>query len=226
MKCLIVDDDPLICDLLEHFCSKVEQINSVTCAATGFETINLLNNTRFDLLFLDFDLPDINGRDILNVLSEETPVIMVTSNKDFGSESYNYDQIIDFLVKPVNFARFYKSILKAETHKKQKTPDQNGIFVKDGKKLVKIDLDEVKYLKSEGNYMSIVFSDKKILTLMTFKELASKLPPFFQKVHRSYMVNLNKIDSISNNALEIDKDHIPVSKSFEKELLKKIDLLN
>lgn len=227
MKCLIVDDDPLICDLLEHFCSKVKQIEVVSTASTGFETINLLNSTYFDLIFLDFDLPDINGKDILNVLKPDTAVIMVTSNKEFGSDSYNYDQVIDFLVKPVDFARFYKGIQKFQSLQDKKIgPQQNRIFVKDGNKLVKINLEEVRYLKSEGNYISIVLKERKILTLMTLKELEPKLPAFFQKVHRSYMVNLNKIDYIDHDGLEIEKKHIPVSKSYEKELLKKIDLLN
>lgn len=227
MKCLIVDDDPLICDLLEHFCNKVEQIESVTTASSGFETINLLNSTHFDLIFLDYDLPDINGKDILNVLNPDTSVIMVTSNKDFGSDSYNYEQVIDFLVKPVDFARFYKGFQKALVlREKENTIQKSRIFVKDGSKLVKINLEEVRYLKSEGNYISLVLKDKKILTLMTLKELEPKLPNYFQKVHRSYMVNLNKIDFIDNDGLEIEKKHIPVSKSFEKELLKKIELLN
>lgn len=227
MKCLIVDDDPLICDLLEHFCDKVEQIESVTTASSGFETINLLNSIHFDLIFLDFDLPDINGKDILNVLNPDTSVIMVTSNKDFGSESYNYQQVMDFLVKPVDFARFYKGFQKALALKeKENIIQKSRIFVKDGSKLVKINLEEVRYLKSEGNYISIVLKDRKILTLMTLKELEPKLPNYFQKVHRSYMVNLNKIDFIDNEGLEIEKKHIPVSKSYEKELLKKIELLN
>lgn len=227
MKCLIVDDDPLICDLLEHFCSKVKQIEAVSTASTGFETINLLNSTYFDLIFLDFDLPDINGKDILNVLKPDTAVIMVTSNKEFGSDSYNYDQVIDFLVKPVDFARFYKGIQKFKNLQDKKIgPQQNRIFVKDGKKLVKINFEEVRYLKSEGNYISIVLKERKILTLMTLKELEPKLPAFFQKVHRSYIVNLNNIDYIDHDGLAIEKKYIPVSKSYEKELLKKIDLLN
>ncbi len=226
MKCLIVDDDPLICDLLEHFCSKTKGIESVSTAASGFETINLINNSRFDLIFLDFDLPDITGKDILNILDSNIAVIMVTSHKDFASESYNYDQIIDFLVKPINYSRFYKGFQKAQTFFARNKEQKNRIFVKEGSKLIKINLEEIKYFKSEGNYISIFMENRKILTLMTLKELEHKLPDYFQKVHRSYIVNLNKIDFIDSNAIEIEKDHIPVSTSYEKELLKKINLLN
>ncbi len=226
MKCLIVDDDPLICDLLEHFCSKTNGIENVSAAASGFEAVNLINNSHFDLIFLDFDLPDITGKDILNILDSNIAVIMVTSHKDFASESYNYDQIVDFLVKPINFARFFKGFQKAETFLDQHKERKNRMFVKEGSKLIKVNLEEIRYFKSEGNYISIFMDDRKILTLMTLKELELKLPSYFQKVHRSYIVNLNRIDFIDSNAIEIEKEHIPVSSSYEKELLKKIDLLN
>src|SRR6056297_174924 len=98
MKCLIVDDDPLICDLLEHFCGKVNDITSVTIAMSGFETVNLINSSRFDLVLLDYDLPDVTGKEILNIIHAETAVIMVTSNRDFASDSYNYGQVVDYLV--------------------------------------------------------------------------------------------------------------------------------
>ena len=228
MKCLIVDDDPLICDLLEHFCSKIDEINSVTTTVSGFESINLINNSSFDLIFLDFNLPDITGRDILD-LNPKSAVIMVTSNKDFALDSYNYPQIVDYLVKPINFPRFMKGFLKAKNFisSNQQEPEKEArLFIKEGGKLVKISLDEVAYFKSEANYISIVFKNKKILTLMALKDLEPKLPDFFQRVHRSYIINLNMIDVIHNGAVEINKDHVPVSQRYTPELLKKIDLLN
>ncbi|AVR46431.1 hypothetical protein C7S20_14805 [Christiangramia fulva] len=226
MKCLIVDDDPLICDLLEHFCSKIDDIDNVITATSGFEAINLINSSVFDLIFLDFDLPDITGKDILNTIEKNIAVIMVTSNRDFASDSYNYDQVVDFLVKPLNFSRFFQGFKKAQNYLSKNQQQETRLFVKEGNKLVKIRMNEVKYFKSEGNYISIVLDDRKILTLMTLKDLEPKLPEYFQKVHRSYIVNLNKIDFIDSKAIEIGKDHVPVSHSFEKDLLKKIDLLN
>ncbi len=226
MKCLIVDDDPLICDLLEHFCSKIDKIENISTASSGFEAINLINSSNFNIIFLDFDLPDITGKDILNTLDSDVAVIMVTSNKDFASDSYNYDRVVDFLVKPLDFSRFYKGFQKAENYLSRNQQQEARLFVKEGNKLVNIRMNEVKYFKSEGNYISIILDDKKILTLMTLKDLEPKLPGFFQKVHRSYIVNLNKIDFIDHKAIEMGKEHIPVSHSFEKDLLKKINLLN
>jgi len=226
MKCLIVDDDPLICDLIEHFCSKIDDITSVTTTTSGFESINLINKDGFDLIFLDFNLPDITGKDILDIIGANSAVIMITSYQAFGAESYNYNQIVDFLVKPIDFPRFFKGFQKAKTYFSKQKEKESRLFIKDGNKLVKIELSEVIYFKSEANYISVVLQDKKILTLMTLKDLESKLPVFFLRVHRSYIVNLNKIDFINNNVIEMGKDYIPVSQSYEKELLTKINLLN
>lgn len=226
MKCLIVDDDPLICDLIEHFCSKIDSIKSVTTTTSGFECINLINRHAFDLIFLDFNLPDLTGKDILNIVRPNTAVIMITSNHAFGADSYNYNQVVDFLVKPVDFARFFKAFQKAKNFASKQEEKETRLFIKDGNKLVKIELTEVIYFKSEANYISVVLQDKKILTLMTLKDLEAKLPEFFMRVHRSYIVNLNKIDFINNNVIEMGKELIPVSHSYVKELLTKINLLN
>jgi len=133
---------------------------------------------------------------------------------------------VDFLVKPVDFPRFFKAFQKAKNYSTKQKEKEARLFIKDGNKLVKIELSEVIYFKSEANYISVVLQDKKILTLMTLKDLESKLPEFFMRVHRSYIVNLNKIDYINNNVIEMGKDLIPVSHSYEKELLTKINLLN
>jgi DNA-binding LytR/AlgR family response regulator len=226
MKCLIVDDDPLICDLIEHFCSKINDIASVTTTTSGFESINLINSSSFDIIFLDFNLPDITGKGILEMISSNSCVIMITSNKAFGSESYDYDQVVDFLVKPIDFPRFFKAFQKAKNYISKTQEKASRLFIKDGNKLVKVELEAVKYFKSEANYISVVLDDKKILTLMALKDLQGKLPHYFQRVHRSYIVNLNKIDSINNDVVEIGEDHIPISQSYEKELLTKINLLN
>lgn len=226
MNCLIVDDDPLICDLLEHFCSKIDEINGITIAVSGFEALNLINGSNFDFILLDFDLPDITGKDILNCVDSDTAVIMVTSNRDFASDSYTYDQIVDYLVKPIDFPRFFKGFQKVRNYMSNDQEAKSRMFIKEGNKLVKIRLEEVKYFKSEANYIAVVLNDRKILTLMTLKDLMPKLPEFFQQVHRSYIVNLNFIDFIDSNAIEISKDHIPVSQRYEKALLRKIELLN
>ena len=226
MRCLIVDDDPLICDLLEHFCSKIELIEEVTVSNSGFESVNLIDRNNFDLILLDYDLPDITGKQLLSLISKETAVIMITSNRDFGHESYNYDQIVDYMVKPIEFARFFRGIQKT-WEKLSNRPDYKGqIFLKEGNAFIKVELDQVLFIKSAGNYVEFVFVDKKIMTIMTMKEIELKLPSNFQRIHRSYIVNIERIDSISNGDVKINNHEIPISNTFENHLIKKINLLN
>ncbi len=226
MHCLIVDDDELICDLLKHFCSKTDEIRSTTVTNSGFESINLLNQNAFEIIFLDYNLPDINGQEILEVVPADTAVVMVTSHTDFAAKTYNYEQVVDFLVKPLDFERFYQSIRKAERYISSLRSLHDQIFVKEGNKLVKISLNEVLYFKAEANYISVVMHNRRVLILMTLKVLQGKLPSFFQRVHRSYIVNINKVDVILVNMVKIGETEIPVSNTYEKKLLEKINLLD
>ena len=226
MHCLIVDDDPLICDLLSHFCSKVDAITSVTITNSGFESVNLISQKKFDLILLDYDLPDINGKEILELIHTDSSVIMITANKTFASESYAYEHVVDYLVKPIDFARFVKAIQKAQKYVQLNAGTTEGLFVKDGNRLVKVRIDQVLFVKSAANYVEIILPEKKLMTLMTLKELKNKLPSYFQQVHRSFIVNVNKIDSISGGELVVGQEEIPISERYQQELLNQINLLN
>ena len=226
MQCLIVDDDPLICDLLDHFCSKVEEINSITTTNSGFESINLINQNSFDIIFLDYNLPDVTGQEVLSLIPDQTAVVMITANKEFAAVAYNYEKIVDYLVKPFDFTRFFRAFQQAQKFLNGKRKAIDHLFVRDGTKLIKIELAEVLYCKSEANYVSIVSPGRKLLTLMTLKDLVRKLPDYFQRVHRSYIVNITKIDSIEVGSLKVAQQEIPISHSYEKKLLNKINLLN
>lgn len=223
MNCLIVDDDPIICDLIEHFCSKISEIESTTITKSGFEAIQLLTDYNYDIVFLDFDLPDINGQQILEVINNQSHVIMITSNASFAADSYNYESIIDFLVKPIEFGRFFKAVSKALQLRVK--AEQEFLFIKDGAKLIKIEFENAQFFKSEANYTSVNIDGKKVLTLITMKELEKQLPNYFIRVHRSYIVNLNHIKSIQKGECTVGVETIPVSNSFEKELLKRVKLI-
>ena len=226
MNCLIVDDDQLICSLLSHFSSKVAEIGTITTANSGFEAIHLINNNIYDVIFLDFNLPDLTGREMVKIIPKETPVIMITSNKEFAAESYAFENILDYLVKPINFDRFFQAVQKLTKVIPPKKTENETLFVRDGNKLVKVDLKEVQFFKSEANYLAIVQEGRKLLTLMALKDIESKLPDYFQRVHRSFIVNINKIDVIESGFVKILGHQIPVSNSYDKLLLTKINLLN
>ncbi|MDQ3141363.1 MAG: LytTR family DNA-binding domain-containing protein [Bacteroidota bacterium] len=223
-KCLIVDDDPMICDLLQHFASKTPQIEYCISASNGTDALKMLSAEQISLIFLDFNLPDMKGQVLLELKQDLVPVIMVTSHEEFAAQSYEYEDVIDFLVKPISFDRFTKAIQRLDQKIiKPVQKSQESIFIKDGSKLVRVNFNEILYLKSEENYVSFVTPENSILSLMPLKEVESKLPKYFQRVHRSYIVNLNKIDFLTFEEIVIKKHHIPIGQKYKKELLDRIE---
>lgn len=224
LKCLVIDDDPMVCDLIKHFCSKIPQIEYCISASNGHDGLQMLGSQKFDLLLLDFHLPDMTGQNILEIKPKDLPVVMITSEKDFAAQAFNYDDIYDFLVKPLVFERFEKAIQRVTNT--STVPKSNILnetdetcYVKDGNRFVKINYHDILFLKSEENYVSFVSIDKNILSLITLKDLESKLPNYFMRIHRSYIVNLDKIETTTTEEIKIDKYTLPISLKYKKELL-------
>ena len=229
MKCLIIDDDPLVCDMISHFVSKVDFIEYSIQCQSGTDALNLLALETFDLVFLDIDMPEISGIDLLQNINASLPVIIITSSPDFALESYNY-HVIDYLLKPVNYTRFYKAVqkaflLKKGAHKTDSKPVQEEIFIKDGHNLVKLNLKEVLYIEAVSNYVSFKTTAKTYLSLISMQKLEEGLPDKFIRIHRSYIVNINKIDKIEANTLFIGEKALPISNSYKEKLLQKLNLL-
>ncbi len=226
LRCLVIDDDPLICDLIKHFCTKIPQVLYCISAGTGRDGLQVLSSQEINLIFLDYNLPDMKGEYLLELKRNKVPVIMVTSESEFAVKSYDYDDVLDFLVKPLSYERFYKAVsrtfnesLSASTTSETTITNPEFIFIKDGTKKVKVNFEDLLFLKSEGNYISFVTKEKSTLSLMTSKEIEDKLPTYFRRVHRSYIVNLKKVDSVSSEELCISKYNIPISQKHRKEVL-------
>lgn len=217
---LIIDDDPLICDLIEHFCQKSQQITYTLSVGTGKDGLQLLATEKFDLIFLDFNLPDMTAREFLELYRSDSHIIMITSEKDFAADSYNYPQIIDYLVKPVNFERFKKCLEKIN-HKPSDTltPPKNHLMIKDGQSLIKVNMTDIQFIKSEGNYISIHSSGKKHMTLMNLSKAEKLLPPYFVKSHRSYLVNLHHVEEMKSEELRVGSQWIPISQSHKNNII-------
>ncbi|QHT69358.1 response regulator transcription factor [Rhodocytophaga rosea] len=227
MKCLIIDDDPLVCDMLSHFVSKVDFLEYSIQCQSGTDALNLLAVESFDLVFLDIDMPEVTGMELIKNINPSIPVIIITSSSEFALESYNY-HVIDYLLKPVNYARFYKAVQKAYQIKKSKADSKPGIeeiFIKDGHNLVKLNLKEVLYIEAVSNYVSFKTATKTYLSLMSMQKLEESLPDNFMRIHRSYMVNIQKIDKIEAGTLFIGDKPLPISNSYKDKLLQKLNLL-
>jgi DNA-binding LytR/AlgR family response regulator len=225
LRCLIIDDDPLIGDLIKHFCSKSEHIQFCISALNATDGLNLLAAGGLDLIFLDYNLPDMKGQEFLELMHQTIPVIMVTSESEFAARSYEYDQVVDFLVKPLNYERFNKAIGRvlqlSESYQKPDIRD-HFIFVKDGTKLVRINFNDLLFIKSEGNYASFVQEHSQTMSLMSMKDLETKLPTEFIRIHRSYIVNTKKIEIINQDEIQLKDKKIPIGEKYKADLLKHI----
>lgn len=228
LRCLVIDDDPLIGDLIKHFCSKTDFVDFCIQAENASDGLKLLTAGGLDLIFLDYNLPDMKGQEFLELMQTELPVIMVTSESDFAAKSYEYKQVVDFLVKPLSFDRFMKALGRMETQRAETSKSQTKektIFIKDGLKLVRINFDDVLYIKSEGNYANFVQEQSQTMNLISMKELEEKLPVEFIRVHRSFIVNIKKIQVILQDDIVIKDKQIPIGEKYKAELLNRIQEL-
>lgn len=228
LRCLIVDDDPLIGDLIKHFCSKTEHVEFCVVATTALDGLNLLSAGSLDLVFLDYHLPDMKGQEFLERMPQHLPVIMVTSESGFAAKSYDYDFIVDFLVKPLSFDRFIKALQRinaTDATSVSSHPVNDYMFVKDGTRWVKIELSKLCYIKSEGNYSNFHTESGQTMSLITMKDLETKLPPRFIRVHRSYIVNAQKIQMVNQDEITIMGKEIPVGEKYKSDILKWVKAL-
>ncbi|MDF1695227.1 MAG: LytTR family DNA-binding domain-containing protein [Saprospiraceae bacterium] len=228
MKCIIIDDDPLITDLVMHFSDKCELIEYCVACNDSVEGLKLLTNSNFDILFLDYNMPDFNGRDLLELKKDKSKVIMITSNKDFAVDSYQYEDVTDYLLKPLDYESFLKSILRIETKRKdfasqpqEKTKD--SLMVKDGNNWIPILFKDIQFIKSESNYCVFYTLNGKTMSLAKLKDLEVKLPPSFIRCHRSFIVNTSYISKINLEEIQIGTTLIPISQMFKENIKKFIE---
>jgi len=234
LNCIAVDDENLALDLIEDNILKVPFLNLVKRCKNAFEAMEVLQKQGIDLVFLDIQMPGITGVQFLQTLTNSPMVIFVTAYKQYALEGYNLN-VVDYLLKPIDFERFLKAVNKAaELYSlKQKLPENEGvkdtkvstIFVNADYSLVKIKTEEITYIEGLKDYIKIHLntSTKPIVTRMTMKSIEEKLPsPDFFRVHKSFIISLDKIESIRNLKIKIGNAQIPVSESYTEEFFKLI----
>jgi DNA-binding LytR/AlgR family response regulator len=234
LNCIAVDDENLALDLIEDNILKVPFLNLVKRCKNAFEAMEVLQKQDIDLVFLDIQMPGITGVQFLQTLTNSPMVIFVTAYKQYALEGYNLN-VVDYLLKPIDFERFLKAVNKAaELYSlKQKLPENEGvkdtkvstIFVNADYSLVKIKTEEITYIEGLKDYIKIHLntSTKPIVTRMTMKSIEEKLPsPDFFRVHKSFIISLDKIESIRNLKIKIGNAQIPVSESYTEEFFKLI----
>lgn len=234
MNCIIIDDDEIARSVIEELIKNTKGLHLEAQFSNAVQAIKYLNQNKIDLIFLDIHMPEFTGFDLIQTLKDSTKVILTSSDVGHAIDAFEYDCIVDYLVKPIAIDRFKKAIKKAQHHtvsansSTAQTDDepQNHLFVNIDRRLVKIDIPSISIIEAKGDYIYIRTSEKNYTVHSTLKKIEDKLPnTIFLKVHRSYIINTKKIIDIEDNSVLIEKEVIPVSRSNRPELLKRLNLL-
>ena len=237
MKCIAVDDEPLALNLIEDFAKKIPFLNYIKSCKNAFEAIDIIQKEHIDLIFLDINMPDISGIELIKNIAHKPLVIFTTAYSEYAVQGFELSAV-DYLIKPFLFERFFKAVNKAYEQynlKNKKTISvtqeksfaEDYIFVKADYSSVKIYLKDILYLEGLKDYVKIHTKEKKILTLITMKKIEEKLPSSnFIRVHRSFIVAIDKIESIQRNRIIINSIWIPVGNSYKNEFYKRIEDVN
>ena len=236
-NCIIVDDETLAQDLIETHLTKIPNIQVIAKCHTAMDAMQVLNEQNIDVMFLDIEMPNLTGLELLRSLDKPPYTILTTAYAEYALESYELN-VVDYLLKPVRFDRFFKSINKVLamlkgnetelTPAENKDVGENYIFVKSDYKAVKLRFDEIVYVESIQKYVRFHLKAKKVMSLMSLTSLNEILPAsMFFRCQKSFIINLNEIDGIDGNQLVMSSGtKIPVSKSIKNELIQKIDRNN
>lgn len=230
MNCIIIDDDEMSRRAMQQLVSQVQFLNLSGVCSNATEALSTLNTTQVDLMLLDVEMPDISGLDLIKSLKNHPLTILATSKKEYAIEAFECN-VIDYLVKPVSLDRFLKAIFKAKeifdsSQQTLESLDKDFVFIKANGVLIKIDIKDILWLEALGDYVTIHTSEKKYTIHSTMKAIEKKLSPnLFIRVHRSFMVSLNKIVSIDDNVIVINKQLIPIGAIYKDNLAKKLNLL-
>lgn len=232
MNVIIVDDEPLALEVLETYIKTMPDLHLVAKCQNAFEANQALRDHSVELMFLDIEMPQMTGTDFLRTLTNPPLVIFTTAYSNYAVDGFNLNAI-DYLLKPISLDRFMKAVNKAlehmESHGKVPEGGQNFFFVKADKQHKKINFDDIIYIEGLKDYVMIWQPSGRTTTLQTMKSLEDRLPPNrFMRIHRSFIVAIDKITAIEGNMVEVlDKDHktklLPIGKNYRDELIEIIE---
>jgi DNA-binding LytR/AlgR family response regulator len=224
INCIIIDDEPLAINVIKNHLKEIQDIHLVQTFNNAIDGLSFLKENKIDLIFLDINMPLLDGFSFIKSIEEKPLIIITTAHSEFAVESYNLD-VLDYLVKPIPFQRFIKSINKvfrtfSNTNKTIVTTERPSIFVKiDKKKMKKIYLDEILVIESLKDYLKISTLSNKFIIHQTLSSFTEQLPSNnFIRIHRSYTVAIDKIDTIEGNSVEIGNIRYTIGRSYIDEV--------
>lgn len=228
ISALIIDDEPLARNIIKEYSRNIPALNISGECADAVEASQYLHENQIDLIFLDINMPKISGIDFLRNLVHPPMVILTTAYSEYALEGYELN-IIDYLKKPFSFERFFKAYLKAEDYlliRKNYTPDietnnqKEFIFLKSDKKNIKINVSEICYIEGLGDYIKVYTLSQKFISNLSMKKITDCLPhEKFLRIHKSYIVAIDKIESLEGNLLKVNNSKLPVGNNYKNDLL-------
>jgi len=238
MKCVIIDDEPLAVELLRDFVQKVDSLELVSTFNNAIDAVAFINQNNIDLIFLDIQMPHFSGIDFLNTIEKKPLVIFTTAYSDYAVEGFNLGAV-DYLVKPIPFHRFLKSVVRAQQISNPSAPvqaisensstpevEQDFMFVRAEYENVKMNFSDILFIEGLKDYVKIYTTDNKFtLTLISLIKLENLLSSKgFSRIHRSYIINIKHVKSIQKNKVLISDKRIPISESYKNAFFEKINL--
>ena len=233
IRCIAVDDEPWALALVEDYIKKIPFLELVYKSNSAIEALEYLKQAEVDLLFLDIQMPELTGMQFLKIAQNKIPVILTTAYSEYALEGYEHN-VVDYLLKPISFDRFYKAAEKArqmisgnkkttETTSIQPETMNDFLFIKTDSKLVRVSYEDILFVEGLKDYLSVVTKEEKLITLQSLKNMEEILPDSnFIRVHKSYIVALNKIDTLEKNRIFIGESVIPIGETYKENFLKRI----
>ena len=240
MRCLVVDDDPLSRKVIEHYIAQHDALELVASCESAIEAANVLQRQGIDLVFLDVEMPLMTGIELAKSLDERPQIVLVTAKEEYAIEAFDVE-VTDYLLKPVAYARFLQAVQRAQRRASAAAPSASPaepppaaapapsyVFVRTEGRLVRLELERVLWIEAQGDYVMIHTSDKekRYLVHATMKSMQDKLPDSaFVRVHRSYIVRLDRIDDIEDTTIVMDRKVIPIGASYKEALLRRLNTI-
>ncbi|MGB5229723.1 MAG: LytTR family DNA-binding domain-containing protein [Eudoraea sp.] len=236
MNCIIIDDEATARAIVAQLCTSIPELDVIEEFSNAIDAIKFLNQQTVDLIFLDIHMPGFTGFDFVQTLKDPPKIVLTTSDTNFAIEAYEYEAIVDYLVKPITQERFTKSIQKVKNTIAQQPSETKGegsassvgeeLYINIDRRLIKLTFDEILLIEAKGDYIDIKTNKETHRVHNTLKKIKEKLPEeLFLQIHRSYIINFTKIIDIEDNSVLIEKSVIPISRSNRPELMRRLNLL-
>lgn len=229
-RCLIIDDEPLAIKLIRSHLSKIDSFEIAGECRNALKAVEFLKSEKIDLMFLDINMPEITGLDFLKSLPDPPYVIITTAYREYAIDGYDLD-VVDFLLKPISFERFLKAInrycnrnrisISDNDKSRNESPDKKNIYIQDGKNIYRLEYDDIKYFEGYGEYVKVITNSKSYTVRDSLADFAGRLPEdSFLRIHKSYIVNLQKITGFSTVHVLLENIQLPIGRIFREKAVK------